>query len=107
MRRAVSGKPDVLDCAPHFERMLYDNAQRARVYLHAWQVTGNELFRTVTEEILDYVVREMLDPEGGFYSTQDKTARGKKASSSCGRRPRSGMYWATTRKRMPSCPPTV
>jgi len=44
---------------PHFEKMLYDNAQLARVYLHAWQVTGNQFFRTITEEILDYVVREM------------------------------------------------
>jgi hypothetical protein len=43
--------------------MLYDNSQLARVYLHAWQVTGNEFFRTITEEILDYVIREMLDPE--------------------------------------------
>jgi uncharacterized protein YyaL (SSP411 family) len=70
--------------------MSYDNSQLARVYLHAWQVTGNEFFRSITEEILDYVVREMLDPEGvqmlrtqhlpsssssagtaGFYSTQD------------------------------------
>jgi uncharacterized protein YyaL (SSP411 family) len=51
--------------------MLYDNAQLARVYLHAWQVTGNTFFRTITEEILDYVMREMLDPAGGFYSTQD------------------------------------
>jgi uncharacterized protein YyaL (SSP411 family) len=49
--------------------MLYDNSQLARVYLHAWQVTGNEFFRTITEEILDYVMREMLDPAGGFYGT--------------------------------------
>ncbi len=62
---------------PHFEKMLYDNSQLARVYLHAWEVTGNELFRTITEEILDYVAREMLDDSGGFYSTQDADSEGE------------------------------
>lgn len=61
---------------PHFEKMLYDNAQLARVYLHAWQVTGRTFFRTVVEETLDYVMREMLAPGGGFYSTQDADSEG-------------------------------
>ncbi len=62
---------------PHFERMLYDNAQLARLYLHAWQVTGRPLFRAVAEETLDYVAREMTAPEGGFYATQDADVAGE------------------------------
>ena len=56
---------------PHFEKMLYDNALLARLYLHAYQITGRPLFRKVVEETLDYVLREMTDQAGGFYSTQD------------------------------------
>jgi uncharacterized protein YyaL (SSP411 family) len=56
---------------PHFEKMLYDNAQLAALYLEAWQHTGGESYERVTREVLDYVGREMTSPEGGFYSATD------------------------------------
>ncbi|MGB5811826.1 MAG: thioredoxin domain-containing protein, partial [Polyangiales bacterium] len=56
---------------PHFEKMLYDNAQLASVYLDAWQSTENPEYRRVAREILDYVGREMTAPSGGFYSATD------------------------------------
>jgi uncharacterized protein len=56
---------------PHFEKMLYDNALLARVYVEAFQATGDAFYRRIAEETLDYLVREMRHPDGGFYSTQD------------------------------------
>jgi uncharacterized protein YyaL (SSP411 family) len=61
---------------PHFEKMLYDNALLAAVYLHGWVVTGDERYRRVAEETLDYMLRELLLPEGGFASAQDADTDG-------------------------------
>jgi len=61
---------------PHFEKMLYDNALLSRVYLHYYQVSQDELARETTKGILDYVIREMTNDEGGFYSTQDADSEG-------------------------------
>jgi uncharacterized protein len=56
---------------PHFEKMLYDNALLARVYIEVFQATGEPFYRRIAEETLDYLAREMRHPSGGFYSTQD------------------------------------
>ena len=62
---------------PHFEKMLYDNALLARTYLYAYQATRNELYRRIAEETLDYVVRDLTDRSGGFYSSEDADSEGE------------------------------
>ncbi len=61
---------------PHFEKMLYDNAQLASLYLHGWLATGDAEYRRVCEETLDYILREMTHASGGFFSAQDADSEG-------------------------------
>ena len=68
---------DAFWLVPHFEKMLYDNALLARLYLHSWLATGRALYRRITEETLDYVLREMTGEHGGFFSATDADSEGE------------------------------
>lgn len=61
---------------PHFEKMLYDNALLIISYLELWQINKKEVYKTICEEIISYSLRDLADPEGGFYSAEDADSEG-------------------------------
>lgn len=68
---------------PHFEKMLYDQAQVLELYLDAWQITGDDSFKQVAVGVADYVLRDLTHPDGGFYCAQDAQSEGKEGKCFC------------------------
>ena len=72
---------DAVWLVPHFEQMLYDNGQLARVYVHAWQLTGDRRYRDVAIGTLEYLARELLTPDDGFAASQDADTNGEEGAT--------------------------
>ena len=72
---------DAVWLVPHFEKMLYDNAQLARAYVHAWQLTRNDRYRDVALDTLTFMERDLLTPEGGFAASLDADTAGVEGST--------------------------
>lgn len=77
---------------PHYEKMLYDQAQLALAFTGAWQISKEALFRKTTEDTLDYVITEMLDPSGGFHSAEDADSLRKAGDE----HKHEGAFWTWT-----------
>ena len=80
---------------PHFEQMLYDNAQLARVYAHAWALTGDRAYRDTAIGVLDYLLRELRTPDGGFAASQDADTEGVEGAT---------FVWSAAELREPRSP---
>ena len=72
---------DAVWLVPHFEKMLYDNAQLARVYVHAWQLTREPRYRQVAEETLEFVARDLRTADGGFAASLDADTNGEEGAT--------------------------
>ena len=68
---------DIKWLVPHFEKMLYDNAQLAVVYYEAYQITNDRFYRQIADQTLDYVLRDLTDSNGGFHSSEDADSEGE------------------------------
>lgn len=79
---------------PHFEKMLYDNAQLVSIYSKAYQLTNNELFKTIVEETLHFAERELLDPNGAFYSSLDADSENAEGELE------EGVFYSWTKKEL-------